>query len=575
MGIDLALFVKLLYLVSKLLFKSDMNRKEFLSILSPEAIRKEAGTVKLLSGLDPYAGTWDVPQIRHLLRRTGFGAKKSDIAYLSTLTVNQAVDYILTVPNTQPAPPVNNYNAVMNDPNVPAGQTWVNDSITNGFDANINNLRVDSLRSWWIGLMLNDGPHIREKMTLFWHNHFATEANVVAVAQALYFHYAKLRQNCLGNFKALTKTVTVDATMLRYLNGYLNSAAAPDENYGRELQELFTVGKGPDSHYTEDDVKMASKILTGYRINYLDLSSYYFDANSHDTSTKTFSSFYNNTTINGQSGQNGQQELDGLLNMIFATDECAKHICRKLYRFFVYYKIDATIEANVITPLAAIFRNSGYEILPTLQALFKSQHFFDAMSLGCVIKNPLDYTVGACREFSVSIPDNTQMVAQYKHWSLLYSNTAFMNLNIGDPPNVAGWPAYSQQPMFHEIWIDSDTIAKRISFADAILSNGVTGGGATLQIDPIAFAASMPNPADPNELVSDSVKYLYGISIGPNATAYLKSFLLSGQTQDNYWVDAWIAYVQDPSDQTNLNIVQTRLKAFYKYMMQQAEYHLS
>lgn len=554
---------------------SDMNRKEFLSFLSPESLRKEAGIAKIQSDLSPYAGAWDTPQITHLLRRTGFGAKKSDIDYLSGLSPMQAVDYILDIPSTQPAPPVNNYNAVMNDSNVPAGQTWVTQSITNGFDPTINNLRLDSLRSWWIGLMINDGPHIREKMTLFWHNHFATEANVVAIAQGLYNNYAMLRANCLGNFKNLTKLVTVDAAMLRYLNGYLNAAAAPDENYGRELQELFTVGKGPDSQYTEDDVKMAAKVLTGYRINYLDLTTYYFDANAHDTSTKTFSAFYNNTTINGQSGQNGQQELDAMLTMIFATDECAKHICRALYRFFVYYKIDATVEANIITPLAEIFRNSGYEILPTMEVLLKSQHFFDTMSLGCVIKNPLDFVVGSAKEFNMSIPNGSQLELQYKHWSLLYSYAAVMGMNIGDPPVVSGWPAYYQQPMFHEIWIDSDTVAKRISYADAVFSNGINSGGASLLYDPIAFAASMPNPTDPNELVSDSVKYLYGISIGSNAAAYLKSYLLSGQSQDFYWADAWTAYVQNPSDPTNFNTVQTRLKAFYKYMLQQAEYHLS
>lgn len=550
-----------------------MDRKDFLSLFAPDAVRREAGTVKLLSGLDPYTGTWDTARIAHLLRRTGFGAKKDDIELLRTMTPDQAVDHVLNIPGTAPAPPVNNYNAVMNDPNVPPGQTWVTQSLTT-FDGNINNLRIDSLRSWWIGLMLNDGPKIREKMTLFWHNHFATEANVVGIAQGLYNHYALLRANCLGNFKNLTKLVTVDAAMLQYLNGNLNSATAPDENYGRELQELFTVGKGPDSQYTEDDVKMAAKVLTGYRINLLTLG-YYFDAAQHDTGNKTFSAFYNNTTINGQSGQNGQQELDQMLTMIFDTDECAKHICRKLYQFFVYYKIDATVEANVITPLAEIFRNSGYEILPTLEALFKSEHFFESMSLGCVIKNPLDFVVGSAREFNVSIPGPAQYVDQYKHWNILYTYAATMNMNIGDPPVVSGWPAYYQQPMFHEIWIDSDTIAKRISYADSVNTNGISSGGATILVDPLPFVAALPDPNDPNALINDSVAYLYGIGIGPNTFSYLKSFLLSGQSQDYYWTDAWVAYTQDPADPTNLNIVQTRLKALYKAMMQQPEYHLS
>lgn len=549
-----------------------MNRKDFLSLWGPGLLSEDRG-LKLMSGLDPYTGPWDTARAAHLLRRTGFGAKKSDIDTLAGLSASQAVDYILTVPNTQPAPPVNNYNDVINDPNVPFGQTWVTQPFSS-FDANINNARGLSLRCWWIGLMLNDGPHIREKMTLFWHNHFATEANVVGVAQALYNHYALLRANSLGNFKTLTKKVTLDASMLRYLNGYLNTATAPDENYGRELQELFTVGKGPDSQYTEDDVKMAARVLTGYRINPLDLT-YYFDAAAHDPGNKTFSAFYNGTTITGRSGQNGQQELDDMLTMIFATEECAKYLCRRLYQFFVYYKIDSVTETNVIEPLAEIFRSSGYEIKPTLEALFKSQHFFDTMSLGCVIKNPLDFTVGACREFNAVIPGNTQLASQYRHWELIYSQAALMNMNIGDPPVVSGWPAYYQQPMFHEIWIDSDTIAKRVSCADSLLSSGLSGNGANVSLDPIPFVAALSDPNDPNALINDSVKYLYGIDIGPNAFAYFKSFLLSGQSQDYYWTDAWVAYTQDPSDPTNLNVVQTRLKALYKAMLQQPEYHLS
>ena len=550
-----------------------MNRKTFFSVLRNASIPKEDGSFRILSGLTPYSGAWDTPRIAHLLRRTGFGAKKADIDLLRNMTPAQAVDYILTMPATQPAPPVNNYqSALLNDAQVPFGQTWVNDSALN-FNALINNARLDSLRAWWVGLMLNDGPHIREKMTLFWHNHFATEADVVFVAQGLYNHYALLRQNCLGNFKTLTKLVTLDAAMLRYLNGELNSALAPDENYARELQELFTVGKGPDALWTENDVKEAAKVLTGYRINFLTLQSY-FDSAQHHTGNKQFSAFYNNTVIQGQLGTAGQNELDALINMIFATDEVAKHLCRQLYRFFVYYKIDSATEANVIVPLADLFRQSGYQILPVLDALFKSEHFFDTLQLGCVIKNPLDYVVGACREFNPILPPPSQISALYNHWRALYKQAAQMNMNIGDPPVVSGWPAYYQQPMYHEIWIDSDTLSKRVGLADALLSSGLNDNGAVISFDPLPFVEAFPGAGDPNALVDHAAEYMYGIPLGPNLKNYLKSYLLSGQTIDSYWTDAWIAYVQDPTP-TNLNIVQTRLKAFFKALMQQPEYQLS
>src|SRR5205823_4891756 len=141
------------------------------------------------------------------------------------------------------------------------------------------------------------------------------------------------------------------------------------------------------SQYTENDVKAAAKILTGYTVNTITATSA-FDATRHDTTNKQFSAFYNNTVITGQSGANGQNELDDLLNMIFATNEVAMYICRRIYRFFVYGNIDSTIETNVITPLAAIFRSNNYELKPVLSALFKSEHFFDVLTQGAMIKSP-------------------------------------------------------------------------------------------------------------------------------------------------------------------------------------------
>ncbi len=141
----------------------------------------------------------------------------------------------------------------------------------------------------------------------------------------------------LGNACELTKLVTIDAAMLVHLNGYLNSKRAPDENYARELQELFTVGKGDDSLYTEEDVREAARVLIGWRIDSQTLVPY-CDENSHDAGSKPFSSFYNNTTIAGNA--DGMTEVDQFINMIFATEECSKFICRKLYKWFVYYQID-------------------------------------------------------------------------------------------------------------------------------------------------------------------------------------------------------------------------------------------
>ena len=128
--------------------------------------------------------------------------------------------------------------------------------------------------------------------------------------------------------------------------------------------------------------------------------------------------------------------------MLFSTNECAKFLCRNLYRWFIYYNIDANVEANVITPLANIAIQNNFEMVPVMSALLKSQHFFDTTNIGCHIKNPVDHLVGVCRQFNIAFPAASNYVSQYKGWNLVVGMLQTLALDPGDPPNVAGWPAY-------------------------------------------------------------------------------------------------------------------------------------
>lgn len=519
--------------------------------------------------LTPYAGVWTTKEVVHLLKRTMFGASKADVDHFLGMNVSTAVDELLTSAPT-PTPPLNNYNDNnYTDPNVPAGQTWVNAPADN----NNNAKRRFSLKAWWTGLMLNQGRSIEEKMVLFWHNHFVTEVSMVGDPRGAYKNNALLRQHALGNFKQFVKEVTLDVAMLRYLNGYLNTKNAPDENYARELQELFTVGKDPQL-FSEDDVKAAAKVLTGYRIDTSTLT-YYFDSSKHDVNNKQFSSFYSNTIITGQGGANGELELDDLLNMIFARPQVAEFICRKLYRYFVYYTIDSEVETNIIQPLATIFRDNNYDIKPVLAALLKSEHFFDTLSRGCVIKTPADFFVGACREYNAVFPDASNIPKQYYFWRVLHTQMAGVGMDIGDPPNVAGWPAWYQQPGYYEQWINSDTLPKRTQFADVLITTGFTYQGTKLQFDTVAFVASLSYPSDPNDVITDTLSIFYSIDTDIALFNYLKAILLSNQAQDHYWSDAWNAYINNPTDITAYNTIKTRLVQMFQYLMNLAEYQLA
>lgn len=529
------------------------------------------------TGLQPYTGSFGAPELRHLLRRTLFGATKADMAYFSGKSVTQVVSELLNPTAPLPAPPVKEYvvaaTTLVPDNNIVAGTTWVGD-INN--DGTIASYRRASFKKWWVGNLVNQDRSIREKMTLFWHNHFATEMNDVSHAQYIYKHHHLLRTSALGNFKTLTKNMTLDPGMLVYLNGQYNTLTAPDENYAREIQELFCCGKGPDSLYTEADVKAAAKVLTGWRNNATTLSSY-FTASRHDATNKTFSSFYNNTVITGRNtATGGEQELDDLLNMIFANQEVAKYMCRRLYRWFVYYDIDDTVEQNVITPLANVFRSSNYEILPALDMLLKSEHFFDVLSRGCVIKSPTELVIGFCRESEIVFQPDTDYVTNYGFYNYMVSWLSNMQQNIGDPPDVSGWKAYYQEPQFNEIWINSDTLPKRNQFTDTMLVSGYTFSSKKIQLDPLVYAKTFSNPGDPNAFIAELTERLLGLDISAASKAQLKKdILLNGQSLDIYWTQAWDLYISTPTNAANTTSVRTKIRDLVKYLMNLAEYQLA
>lgn len=532
----------------------------------PKSLRKTS------SGISEYTGVWGEEQIKHLCRRTLFGVSKADIDFFKSKTMLQSVDSILAISMVDPLPPVNHYsgNANLADADVPLGQTWVNANE----NATLSAARRQSFKGWWLSLMVNQDRTIKEKMTLFWHNHFATESSIIQLARYTYDHHKMLRKNCLGNFKTLNRLVATDCAMLVYLNGDKNTKTAPDENYGRELQELFTIGKDLPAHYTEEDVKAAARVMTGWRNSRTTYTSY-FDATKHDTSNKQFSAFYNNTVITGKTGANGASEVDELMNMIFAHNEVAKYICRKIYRFFVYYHIDESVESNVITPLATLFRDSNYDIKVVMNALLKSEHFYDVLNMGCVIKPPTDHLVGIARAFNLQFPNSTNILQQYTHWVYIQQVGMALGQDIGDAPNVAGWPAYWQSPQYYELWINSDSLPKRNQICDQLVYTGYTRQGFKLILDPIAFVAQFTSPEDPTALINQIINLLYAIEVSENTKTQIKTtFLLSGQASDHYWTDAWNAYMASPTDNAKKQAVYTRLQGLFKYIFGLAEFQL-
>jgi uncharacterized protein (DUF1800 family) len=536
-------------------------------------------SIALSDGLDEYTGEWTTTEVVHLLKRTLFGVTKNDLNYFLSKTMSDAVDELLS-PTADPATvPLNSYssNGYADPTGVVAWDTWINTGIDYA-DPEMNEKRLDSLKCWWIGQLLNEKRSIHEKLTLFWHNHFAIDslAHIDDIpARPWYDYYLILRANALGNLKQMVKEMTLSPAMICYLNGNTNKKTSPNENYGRELQELYSIGKGVDSHYTEDDVRAAARVLTGHSVD--SNFNYTFDLAGHDDQNKSFSTFYGSTIITGRSGAAGATELDDLLNMIFNNPESAKFICRKIYSFFVYYKIDATIEANIITPLAQVFRSSGYNITTVMSVLLKSDHFYNmAYSSACIIKSPLDFTIGLMREFGVVMPDPSDYGSSYSAWEIILQTTATLQQEILRIPEVAGWYAYYEGTAYHELWINSVTYTLRNAFTDEMITSGAMMNMVPLIIDPLAFAASLTMPEDPNSLISESLDILYRVPLSAETISTLKqTILLSNQTNDYYWTSAWNAYIASPTDMVAKGTVFNRLQTLYKYLMNLPEYHLS
>lgn len=569
------------------------NRREFLNNLLPERPKKEEkydiskdeiflkyankslplNLKKSRAGLSQYTGAWTDKQKIHLLRRTMFGVQPSSLATINALTMSQAVDLIVNAAPVAAPPPVNWYESLYADPNgIPLGSTWVNAPYGDG---TVNYYRYLSTRAWWMKNIMTQTVSIHEKMMMFWHNHFVCENNVVGDSRLQFKYLNLLRTNSLGNFKNLVKEVTKDPMMLYYLNGHYNIKNSPDENYARELQELFTLGKGANM-WTEDDVKAAAKVITGFRADTVNLT-YTFDPAKHETGNKQFSAFYNNTVIAGQAGAAGENELDDLLNMIFAQSQtAAKHLCRKLYRYFMYYEIDANTEATIISGMATTLINNNWEIKPVLLELLKSDHFYDTLSMDCLISNPVDYFLGMSRALGVSIPGVIGLVDETKAYYTLAYLAEITGMDPGNPPSVSGWPAYYQAPQYHEMWINSDTLPKRMKYTDAFFTNGgiYVSGAFNIKCDVLAFAQGMSNAYDPDVLVSDSVKYLLAIGLTQSTRDIYKN-ILTNNNANAYWTQAWTNYINNPGNVTYENIVKSRLRLMLTKLMQMAEHHLS
>lgn len=517
---------------------------------------------------DPIRKPLTATQAAHLLRRATLGPTPAQMGQFTGQTPQVALQTLLASTAT---------------PNAPIDPTTLKPFNTLAFSQTSQGTWQSATKYWWLGLMLNEGASLREKMTLFWQNHFVSTFGVVSDARYIYRQNALLRRHALGNFRSFVIDVTKDPAMLRYLNGNQNVASKPNENFARELQELFTIGAtNPTTgqkNYTEDDVKAAARVLTGwtetgYRNETSTDITATFRAAQHDTTDKKFSASYGSTIIKGRSGTTaGDDELADLVDMILKQPETARFIVRKLYRYFVNADISDAIEQQFIEPLAATFRKD-YEIRPVLTQLLTSEHFFDDSLRGAMIKAPLELNVGTLRHFGIAAPDPVTNTAGFTALTAyVQSRTNEQQQNIMDQPSVFGWRPYYDVG-FYELWINSTTLALRGRFTDEASSGNVKYGTDKLVLDTIAQAKLTSDPSDPYKLINEWTALLFAVDLTPKQRDFLVNSVLMSGVPYYEWTEIWTNYIKAPTVNANLMAVRTRLNNTLNFMFRMAEYQL-
>jgi len=310
----------------------------------------------------------------------------------------------------------------------------------------------------------------------------------------------------------------------------------------------------------------------------------------HDTGDKQFSEFYGNRKITGSNNPDrADAELREAIDMIASTDEMSKYICRRIYSFFVNPNIDASTEEIIITPLAKIFKDAKFEVIPVLKTLLSSEHFFDSIHLKSMIKSPLDFAVGILKEFELPMLDNLYkpypvgndaIYYNFKRYNGLQNTITSMGMNIGDPPSVSGWPAYYQTPAFDLFWINSETIIKRAQFSDAIFNwgqgvyyNSSTKTYGQIRADLPQYLRQFANVGDLSNLVDQLIDRHIGMPISIENRQLIINQIMQGNPNLTYWTSIWDAYTTNPTAE-NASMVQNRISRGMSLIYQLGEAQL-
>ncbi|MEO7933912.1 MAG: DUF1800 domain-containing protein [Chthoniobacterales bacterium] len=415
------------------------------------------------------AASWTRDAAAHLLGRAGFGATPLEVESTWKLGRARAIAALFV-----PPPPGPELQLASAEPEAtpradvltmtPQERETLKRQIQQQ-----NRLDLEKIRGWWIGQMVNPPSAVLEKATLFWHGHFATSVQKVKSAAVMWQQNQLLRKFAFGNFRDLVKAISCDPAMVVWLDLQQSRNGAPNENFARELMELFTLGIG---HYSEDDIKNSARAFTGYRTR-LRQAKFDYIEQQHDDSDKVFM------------GKKGRFSGDDIIDIIFEQPACAEFICTKLWTFYAYEEPEPVL----IGSLAHTLRQANYEIRPVLMEMFGSKAFYRDKAMATQIKSPVQLIAQTCRTLECNPPPSFAL--------------QFIMRSLGQmllaPPNVKGWDG-------NRSWINTATLASRIQFTDSLAGVGTVEKQR-------GFAGNLPlEKLVTDEMLNDCVKLIDGFT---------------------------------------------------------------
>jgi hypothetical protein len=438
-----------------------------------------AARATALGGLPPLASSaWDYAKARHLLVRAGFGGTPEEVKKLHDLGLHNAVDYLVDIYERPLA------NIELDPLRLEHAEPWEGrleePERTELANRRINRERVQQaeLRRWWLMRMAQSPRPLQEKLTLFWHDHFAVQYEKLYLTHILYQQNELFRTYGCDNYAGLLRGIVHDPAMILYLDNHANFKDAGNENLGREILELFSLGEGQG--YTEDDMRAAARCLTGYNYDWT-TGQFRFVATRHDETEKNLF------------GNKGNWGGDELVDLILGHPSTAKYIAHKLFVLFAY----EDPEPETIERLAHVLRSGNYDLRPMLKNLFLSEQFYSDRARGTHIKGPVELVIGTIRDLGIKNAD----------YGAVDAAVIQMGQYLYEPPNVAGWKE-------NRAWIDAERILIRYNhIANLVEQSNVDVVGllegkglqtAQQVVDYLATTCLMASPGDEqrNELVA-------------------------------------------------------------------------